>query len=174
MISIITTMTAFFLIISCLLFAYILRTCPREKVHISVEEARENRRAHLVARRIRFREAGCCTRCLLKCLFSFEDVCCCAEKVSKCFGRAGRENKKDLTRVSLKSHALECGCPLCSVCLSVTQPYNDKLDETRTLSPIVGVGRRERLIIFLNKERCLSWIVSLPPSFGIFMASMAG
>ncbi|VUZ54931.1 unnamed protein product, partial [Hymenolepis diminuta] len=105
MISIITTMTAFFLIIPCLLFAYILRTCPREKVHISVEEARENRRAHLVARRIRLREAGCCTRCLLRCLFSFEDVCCCAEKVSKCGGRAGRENKKDLTRVDGKSAA---------------------------------------------------------------------
>nr|CDS30915.1 tyrosine kinase [Hymenolepis microstoma] len=98
MISIITTMTAFFLIILCILFAYILRICHREKVHASIEDAGESRRAHLVARRIRLREAGCCARCLLRCLFILEDACCCVE-VSK-FG-AGRTGQ-GLTKVSLK------------------------------------------------------------------------
>ncbi|VDO02612.1 unnamed protein product, partial [Rodentolepis nana] len=101
MISIITTMTALFLIILCILFAYVLRTFRREKVCVSIEDARETRRAHLVARRIRLRESGRCIRCLLRCLFILEDVCRRVE-VSKCSaGRTGRE--KGLTKVSLKN-----------------------------------------------------------------------
>lgn len=91
MISIITSISVFFLILMCLLFAYILRMCRREKIRVSVEEARENRRSRLVARRVRLREASYCGRCLLLFLFNIQDSCG-AEK-SCCGGRIrGRKN----------------------------------------------------------------------------------
>ncbi|KAM7541751.1 hypothetical protein Aperf_G00000011060 [Anoplocephala perfoliata] len=85
MISITIAISVFFIMLMCLLFVYILRACRREKVRVSAEEARENRRARLVARRVRLRRAGCCGRCLLHFIFNIQDSC--NAETSCCGGR---------------------------------------------------------------------------------------
>ncbi|CDS37215.1 tyrosine protein kinase transmembrane receptor [Echinococcus multilocularis] len=75
MISITATMCTFFFLLIFLALAYILRACRQEKARVSVEEERENRRAQLVARRVRLRETNCSGRCLLCCFYTLQDAC---------------------------------------------------------------------------------------------------